>query len=76
MTSATPTLGPTRRFPDGALGPDDQGEVRFLVTHQRGRVVLDFGTVLAWMAMTPAEARGLAALLGAHADAVEEETTT
>ncbi len=53
-------LGETGRFTDGALTPDDEGELRFAVTASGGKVILAFGTPVEWIGMLPREAEELA----------------
>lgn len=66
-------IGPTGQFPDGKLRPDDDGELAIAIGHQKrnGQVFLEFNTPVRWTAMSPAAARGLAALLMNHAHAVD-----
>jgi len=58
------TIGPTGEFSaDGPISESDEGGLRFLVTNDQGRVVLDFGTAVHWIAMYPDEADELAQAL-------------
>lgn len=66
-------LGPTGRFPEGKLTPDDEGEFAYRVGHHHGKVVIDFGTPVAWVGFAPEEARALALFLTTHAVAAEKE---
>lgn len=67
--SDTNRFGPTGQFPHGKLDPTDEGELNMGVSWDpRARVVrIAFGRPVAWLAMTPEEARALAALLLAKA---------
>jgi hypothetical protein len=58
-----PQLGATGRFPRGKLTADDEGELRFVVAHKPGKVVIDFGRSVAWIALDPADVRQLAEVL-------------
>lgn len=61
-------VGPTGKFPDGSLGPHDEGEITIAVTHDdKGNVHVDFGKDLSWLAMPKERAVGLAKLLLHHA---------
>jgi len=62
-------LGATGKHPEGRLTPDDEGEIQFAVGHDKARrkIVLDFGTPVAWVGMTPAQAVDLAKCLKWHA---------
>lgn len=72
---AMTSLGPTGRFPEGKLTPDDEGEFAYRVGHHHGKVVVDFGTPVAWVGLAPEDARELALLLTTHAVAAEKERT-
>jgi hypothetical protein len=56
-------LGETCRFTNGALTPDDEGELRFAVTASGGKVILAFGTPVEWIGMLPRQAQELASML-------------
>ena len=56
-------LGETGRFTNGALTPDDEGELRFAVTASGGKVILAFGTPVEWIGMLPWQAQELAHML-------------
>lgn len=62
-------LGAQHDFPAGQYGPTDEGALRFAVGHDKtnGRVVMEFGSPVAFMAMEPDQARHLANLLLTHA---------
>lgn len=53
-------LGETGQYPQGAMTPDDEGELRLAVTTQAGKVILAFGKPIAWLGMSPREARQMA----------------
>lgn len=59
-------LGATGDFPEGKLTQHDEGEIRIAVTHKDGKVVLAFGTAVAWVGFTPKQARAVAELLRQH----------
>lgn len=65
--------GPTGDFPDGKLGPDDDGGLKMAIgIDEAGRLVrIEFGAPTAWLAMPPDLARVLAMSLLEKADAVE-----
>jgi hypothetical protein len=56
-------IGPTDRYPDGRLSPDDEGELRFGVTEHGGKVIVDFGTPVHSLGLTKAQACDLGRLL-------------
>ena len=42
-------LGATGELPDGLITSSDEGEIKFAVARSGDRVVLDFGTAVAWI---------------------------
>lgn len=56
-------LGATGKFPEGRLGPHDEGELKAALCIEGGKVVLRLGKPVAWLAMTAEQAEGLSALL-------------
>lgn len=65
--------GPTGRFPEGKLTANDEGEIAFAVGTLKGKVVLNFGTPVASIGMTPSQARLLANDLFRRANQVERK---
>ena len=65
--------GPTGEFPEGKLDESDEGELKFLIGHANGNVLLDFGKPVKWLAMPPGNARAIAEALLVHADKAEGE---
>ena len=55
-------LGATGAYPQGRLGPHDQGEIKCAIAADPtvGRVRIEFGKPVAWLALTPEQAIGLA----------------
>lgn len=64
-------LGKTGEHPRGRLTPTDEGAIKIAVGSKNGAVVIDFGTPVAWIGFSPAEARQIAESLVKHADHVE-----
>ena len=64
-------FGATGEFPEGRLNTSDEGELVMGVAHDSAHVVVSFGKPIAWLGMSPKDARGLAGLLLTHAEAVE-----
>lgn len=62
------TFGATGRYPLGKIHRSDEGELQFGVTLHEGKVILNFGKPVAWMAMEPTGARELGELLIKHAE--------
>ena len=60
-------LGATGNFPHGAMTPDDEGELRMVVTARGGKVIIAFGKEIEWLGLTPRKARELADLLNEYA---------
>ena len=60
-------VGPTGQFPEGKMSKHDEGEIAFAVGHPNGKVVIDFGSPVAWVGMEPMQAIALANTLISHA---------
>jgi len=60
-----PKLGATGDFPLGKMNNDDEGGLKLGVTHTKdpAMVILNFGTPVAWLGLTPKQARSLGLLL-------------
>jgi hypothetical protein len=54
-------LGPTGDFPEGKLGPDDEGGLVVAINVTEGKVRVDFGTPVAWFALSHEQALEYAA---------------
>jgi len=67
-------LGATGQFPEGKLNESDEGETRIAITHDKGKVVIDFGTATAWIGFTSTQAREIANALTHHADQIDVQT--
>lgn len=67
LLDTTAFRGALGDFPEGKLTPTDEGAVQFAIGDKDGKVVLDFGTPVAWVGMTPQQAADLAATLFKHA---------
>ena len=50
-------------FPEGKLTPKDEGAIQFAIGEQDGKVVIDFGTPVAWIGLTPQQAADIASSL-------------
>lgn len=50
-------------FPEGKLTKSDEGAIQFAVGEKDGKVVLDFGTPVSWIGMSPQDAADLAQTL-------------
>jgi hypothetical protein len=69
--AATPEfIGKLDQFPDGKLGPHDEGAIQLGVGEMDGKVMIDFGTPVHWLGVSPQEAADLAMLIVARARAV------
>ena len=60
-------LGPTGKFPDGKLTEADEGEIEFSIFGKDGKVVIEFGSPVHWVGMTPPQAAAVAEALLKHA---------
>jgi len=66
-------VGPTGKYPNGKLEPSDDGELKLAIGTMDGLVMVEFGTPVAWLAMSPNDARRLADSLTQMAARVEDE---
>jgi hypothetical protein len=63
MMDTTAFRGALGDFPEGQLTKSDEGAIQFGITVKDGKVVLDFGTPVAWVGMTPQQAADLASIM-------------
>lgn len=69
-----PRFGATGRFPRGRLSPHDEGELRLGIADDgRGCVRIEFGTPVAWIALSYSEAVTFARLILKNAGAKKVE---
>lgn len=61
--------GPTKDFPEGKLNPHDEGGLNIAVGHDKktGKVVIQFGTPVAWIGMNPKQAMDIGKGIIKHA---------
>lgn len=55
--------GPIGAHPEGKLTKSDEGAIQFAVGEKDGKVVMDFGTPVSWVGMSPQDAANLAGTL-------------
>jgi len=63
-------LGATGKYPNGKLGPNDQGELRAAMAVVDDKIVIDFGTPITWTAMTAEQALQFAGALTKKANEI------
>lgn len=63
LMDTTAFRGALGDFPEGQLSKSDEGSIQFAIGVKDGKVVLDFGTPVAWVGMNPQQAMDVAALL-------------
>lgn len=63
-------LGPTGQFPEGQLVDHDEGEIRIAITAYQGKVVINFGSPVAFIGFTPEQATEIGEILIKHADSL------
>lgn len=66
-------IGPQGSFPKGKMTPDDKGLLAVVMTtnKEKGIIMIDFGTSLSWIGLTPDDARALAQALIERSDELE-----
>lgn len=60
LLDTTGFRGAIGSYPKGKLTPKDEGSIQFAVGEQDGKVVIDFGTPVSWIGMTPQQAADFA----------------
>jgi hypothetical protein len=73
MLDTTGFIGSTGDFPKGQITMDDEGAIQFALKPEDGKLVIDFGTPVQWVGMTPQEACDLAGSLVKMARAIARE---
>lgn len=63
LLSTTGFRGALGDFPEGKLTKTDEGSIQFAIGEKDGKVVLDFGTPVHWVGMTPQQAAEFASTL-------------
>jgi hypothetical protein len=63
LLDTTAFRGALGDFPEGQLTMMDEGSIQFAIGEKDGKVVLDFGTPVAWIGMTPQQAADFASTL-------------
>lgn len=63
LLNTTGFRGAIGTYPNGKLTPSDEGNIQFAVGEQDGKVVIDFGTPVAWIGMTPQQAADFASAI-------------
>jgi len=63
LLNTTGFKGALGDFPEGQLSKTDEGAIQFAIGEKDGKVVIDFGTPVHWLGMTPQQAADFASLL-------------
>ena|SRR5581483_6917255 len=50
-------------YPEGKVSTTDEGAIQFAIGVKDGKVILDFGTPVAWIGMNPQQAADLASTI-------------
>ena len=67
-------LGATGKYPEGSLGPHDEGALQMAVAHDsKGNVHVNFGKDVSWFSLPAPQAINLAKLILRHAGAKKVE---
>lgn len=67
LLDTTGFRGAIGSYPEGKLTKGDEGAIQFAIGEQDGKVVIDFGTSVHWLGMTPQQAADFASTLLAKA---------
>lgn len=63
LLETTSFRGALGDFPEGQLTKTDEGAIQFAIGEKDGKVVVDFGTSVHWLGMSPQQAAAFASLL-------------
>lgn len=67
LLETTGFRGALGEFPEPAISKTDEGAIQFSVGEKNGKVVIDFGTPVHWVGMTPQQAMDFASSVMKHA---------
>lgn len=73
LMDTTSFRGAIGSHPHGKLTKSDEGSLQFAIGGKDGKVVIDFGSPVAWIGMTPQQAMDLAASIMKRARAAAAE---
>lgn len=74
LLDTTGFRGAIGEFPEGRLSKTDEGSIQFAIGEKDGKVVIDFGTPVHWLGMSPQQAAEFASLLLKRAREVGRKT--
>lgn len=60
LLNTTGFRGAIGDYPEGQLTKQDEGSIQFAIGEKDGKVVIDFGTPVHWVGMTPQQAADFA----------------
>ena len=60
LLNTTGFRGALGDFPLGQIAKDDEGAIQFAIGEKDGKVIIDFGTPVHWLGMTPQQAADFA----------------
>jgi len=60
LLNTTGFRGAVGDYPEGQLTKQDEGSIQFAIGEKDGKVVIDFGTPVHWLGMTPQQAADFA----------------
>lgn len=63
LLDTTGFRGALGEFPEGKITKTDEGAIQFALGVKDGKVVIDFGTPVHWLGMTPQQAADLASAI-------------
>jgi O-acetyl-ADP-ribose deacetylase (regulator of RNase III) len=63
LLNTTGFRGALGDFPEGQLTKTDEGAIQFAIGEKDGKVVIDFGTPVHWLGMTPQQAADFASAI-------------
>jgi hypothetical protein len=74
LLDATGFRGALGDYTEGKLTPQDEGAIQFAIGEMNGKVIIDFGTSVHWVGMTPQQAADFASAVLKHARTVARKS--
>jgi hypothetical protein len=68
-------FGATGDYPHGKMNEEDEGGLMMGITHDKGKVIINFGKPCDWIGMPPEQAFAFARLIAEHASAAMRDIT-
>ena len=71
----TEQFGPTGDFPHGKFNTEDEGGLMIGISHDKGKVIINFGMPVSWIGITSEQAFAFARSIAEHAHKAMRDIT-